>query len=133
MIFEDHPGVLWIGTADGLNKAVPLDGKKLKFTCYRHNPADPGSLSGNHVRSIYEDHTGTLWIGTWDNGVSRFDGKASKFRLYRHEPIFTGKAKGIGLGMAISKTFVDGHGGTAVSTYKVKPEKAPPLLSSCLA
>jgi len=28
------------------------------------------------------------------------------------EPLFTGKAKGIGLGMAITKTFVDGHGGT---------------------
>jgi signal transduction histidine kinase len=28
------------------------------------------------------------------------------------EPLFTGKAKGIGLGMAISKTFVESHGGS---------------------
>jgi signal transduction histidine kinase len=28
------------------------------------------------------------------------------------EPLITGKARGIGLGMAISKTFIEGHGGT---------------------
>jgi two-component system cell cycle sensor histidine kinase/response regulator CckA len=28
------------------------------------------------------------------------------------EPLFTGKAKGIGLGMAITRTFVEGHGGS---------------------
>ena len=28
------------------------------------------------------------------------------------EPLFTSKAKGIGLGMAISQTFVEKHGGT---------------------
>jgi two-component system NtrC family sensor kinase len=44
------------------------------------------------------------------------------------EPLFTSKAKGIGLGMAISKTYVESHGGSIAvqsqigkgSTFTVK-------------
>jgi signal transduction histidine kinase len=43
-----------------------------------------------------------------DTGIGIPEENAGKI----FEPLFTTRAKGIGLGMAITKTFVEGHGGT---------------------
>jgi len=51
---------------------------------------------------------GWLTISIADTGVGIAEENLEKV----FEPLFTAKAKGIGLGMAITKTFVDGHGGT---------------------
>ena len=76
------PGVLWLGTASGLNLFDRATGQ---FTVYRHDPADPHSLSHNAVRVITEDRAGALWVGTL-SGLSRFDRATGTFTTYRHDP-----------------------------------------------
>jgi PAS domain S-box-containing protein len=49
-----------------------------------------------------------LTVSIADTGV----GIAEKNLEKVFEPLFTGKAKGIGLGLAVTKTFVEGHGGS---------------------
>ncbi len=80
--YEDRSGILWFGTADGLNI---YDRQKHKFAHYRHNPDDPSSLSNNFVWSILEDPAGMIWLGTL-GGVNRFDRETGQFTHYQHNP-----------------------------------------------
>lgn len=75
-IHEDRSGNLWIGTwAHGLHR---FDRQTGKFKTYRHNPADPFSLSSDIVMRLLVDHNGTLWVGTAD-GLDRFDAQTEHF------------------------------------------------------
>jgi PAS domain S-box-containing protein len=76
-IFQDSQGFVWIGTRDGLNK---YDG--YTFTVYRHDPADPTSLSTNVIYAILEGAEDTLWLGT-DRGLVQFDKRSEVFTSYR--------------------------------------------------
>jgi len=80
-ILQDHLGLMWIGTQNGLNK---YDG--YQFTIFRFNPTDSNSLPNNHIKSIVEDGSGTLWIGTWGGGLVRYNRKLDKFKRYTHKP-----------------------------------------------
>ena len=69
-IGEDRLGSLWVGTyGQGL---LRFDRRTGQFKSYRHNPADPYSLSNDTVPRLLVDHEGTLWAATWD-GLNRFD------------------------------------------------------------
>ncbi len=72
---------MWLGTLDGLNR---FDG--YRFTIYKHDPEDPGSLSDSGVRALCEDREGTLWVGTNNGGLCRFDRESERFVRYRHDP-----------------------------------------------
>ncbi|NIR47733.1 AAA domain-containing protein [candidate division KSB1 bacterium] len=82
-LYEDGDGVLWIGTAGGLNK---LDRKREQFISYRHDPDDPQSLSSDAIRSIYQDRSGVIWIGTYGAGLNKFDPRKQKLILYQTDP-----------------------------------------------
>jgi len=99
-ICEDRENTLWVGTDGGLNKLVPNSAgngdeeSPPHFIRYKHDPANPKSLSHNTVRAIYEDREGTLWIAT-DGGLNRLvpnssengDGKSPPtFIRYQHDP-----------------------------------------------
>ena len=79
-ITEDAAGVIWFGTfANGLGSFEPATGA---FKSYRHDPADPNSLSNDEVHRVFIDHAGTLWVGT-DDGLSRFDRNTGHFQVYK--------------------------------------------------
>ena len=90
-ICADETGALWVGTfSQGLNKFFPEAAtaapNRAVFTHYKHNPADPYSLSHNHVRALLQDKSGVLWIGTIGGGLNRLEKKTGRFLRYRHQP-----------------------------------------------
>lgn len=72
-LIQDQRGFIWVSTKDGLNR---FDG--FKFTTYRHNPDDPGSLMHGHVHTMYLDQSGDLWVGT-AAGLDRYDEVSDRF------------------------------------------------------
>ncbi len=77
---EDRAGDIWLGTdGRGLFK---FDKNQETFHQFRHNPNDPGSLSGDIVLSIQEDKNGALWVGTRLNGLNRFDKASGTFTRF---------------------------------------------------
>lgn len=78
-VLQDKDGFLWFGTAEGLNR---YDGYRLKT--YRHNPADPQTLSDNLVWCMVQDDE-RLWIGT-NRGLNHLDTRTGVFTTYMHDP-----------------------------------------------
>lgn len=73
-MLQDHCGLVWAGTKDGLNC---YDG--YTFTVYRHDAFDRTSLGDNYVTALYEDERNNLWIGTRDGEINLFDRKKNRF------------------------------------------------------
>ncbi len=63
-IIQDHQGIIWIGTSDGLNKYNGVDN-----LVYKYNFDDSLSLSNNQINCIFEDSRNTIWVGT-ANGLN---------------------------------------------------------------
>lgn len=76
-IYQDRNGMMWFGTADGLNS---YDGSK--FTVYRHREGDSTTLPQNGITCITEDKSGNLWVGTQDY-MCRFYPARGTFSSYR--------------------------------------------------
>jgi signal transduction histidine kinase/ligand-binding sensor domain-containing protein/DNA-binding response OmpR family regulator len=79
-ILQDRHGFMWFGTPDGLNK---YDG--YKFTIYRNDPKDTGSLTDNHITCLLEDKQGILWVTTETGGLNRLDPAKGQFTHYRYD------------------------------------------------
>jgi signal transduction histidine kinase/ligand-binding sensor domain-containing protein/DNA-binding response OmpR family regulator len=72
-IYQDHRGVIWIATVDGLNR---YDGSK--FTHYKKISGDSTSLLNNYVRLLFEDSKNRLFAGFF-NGLQHYDYATDKF------------------------------------------------------
>lgn len=83
---RDTSGYLWIATEKGL---LRYDGYQTRV--FVHNPADPASLSSNHVSAVYVDKQGTLWVGTKPKGLNKYvDGKFKHYFRLKDMPEGTG-------------------------------------------
>lgn len=67
MLYREHNGNLWVGTANGLSY---FDTDRETFQHYRHDASNPNSVAGNRILSIFEDKQKRLWIGTQGAGIS---------------------------------------------------------------
>ena len=72
-ILQDHRGLIWYGTRNGLCCYNGYD--VLRFT---HKTDQPTSLPDNFVRTLCQDHKGRLWIGT-DKGLCRYRPETNDF------------------------------------------------------
>ncbi len=94
--------VLWIGTAEGLNKLIlPADygnaetkvnkfkHNQVKFIRYLNEPGNPQSISSNDVRAIYvnpDENENVVWIGTYGGGLNKLIKDNDRFIRYKHNP-----------------------------------------------
>lgn len=74
-IMQDHKGLLWFATWDGINK---FDG--YNFRSYKGRPGDVDGLTNNRIDYIGEDKYGFIWVLSYDNKASRFDPRTEKFQ-----------------------------------------------------
>src|SRR6185295_5417007 len=73
VILQDHLGVIWIGTEEGLNR---YDG--YTFAVCKNDPQDAASLPANIITMLFEDRAPRLWVGT-ATGLAVFDPRTEAF------------------------------------------------------
>jgi signal transduction histidine kinase/ligand-binding sensor domain-containing protein len=78
---QDRDGFVWIGTQDGLAR---YDG--IGFRTFRHDPAEPGSLTSNDVSTLLVDRAGQLWCGGEASGLNRLEADGKTFKHWTHRP-----------------------------------------------
>lgn len=85
-ICQDHQGVIWISTEDGLNR---YDGSK--FTIYKHDQDNNHSLLDNYVRFLHEDNKNRLFVGLL-KGLQLYDRDTDLFHeiplLFKHGEVY---------------------------------------------
>lgn len=73
-ICQDHKGLMWFGTRDGLNC---YDG--YSFKVFKVDVQSSHSLTDNYITSVFEDKNGNLWIGTMHGGLLYYQREEARF------------------------------------------------------
>lgn len=79
-ILQDHKGLMWFATWNGLYK---FDG--YTFKNYKAHPGDNIELSNNRLDYIKEDRYGYIWMQTYDHQIYRFNPKTGQFQAVPYE------------------------------------------------
>lgn len=77
-IYEDHKGILWIGSMGGLNRIDRRTGT---------NIVPAGSGIGNEILSILEDERGILFSGTFHKGLLAINRETGEMSPYPSAPL----------------------------------------------
>lgn len=86
-ICEDRQGGLWISNFGG--GVTHMDRGTGKLRHYRHDPADPASLSNDFTYRVHQDREGALWVCTED-GLNRLDPASGQFTRIPIQPAAAG-------------------------------------------
>ena len=86
---QDHNGVLWFSTWDGINRFNGYD-----FKVYKARQGNKITMTNNRVDLLEVDPYNYIWLQTYDYRVYRFDQRTEKFEQIPAE----GEEEGI-LGM----------------------------------
>ena len=74
VITQDSKGNIWMGSKGrGLFRLEPTGTSSpccYRITGFRHDDADPASLSHDNVYSVHEDPDGRIWVGTFNGGLN---------------------------------------------------------------
>ena len=120
-IYEDGDGNLWLGTGGfgaegaGVDRFDPVNET---FAHFRHDPADPNTLSGDTISAVYPDGSGKLWVGTGGfsllgQGLNLLDPATGHVTRFRHD-----EADAASLASDnVMSVYTDGQGRTWVGTW----------------
>lgn len=73
-------GQIWVGTeTGGITKLAP---RQLLLEFFKHDAANPASLSPNAVNAMYAAPDGTLWVGTVEGGLNALAPGSRNFTHY---------------------------------------------------
>lgn len=73
-------GQIWVGTeTGGITKLSP---RQLQLEFFKHEAANPASLSPNAVNAMYAAPDGTLWVGTVEGGLNALASGSRNFTHY---------------------------------------------------
>ncbi len=96
-LYEDHAGVIWLGTEAGLNRYDPASDSFIRYPYHAntgfafeethtydpaYQPDNPAALPTASVWYMYEDSRGELWVSSLFGGLSRLDRDAGAFSNY---------------------------------------------------
>jgi len=78
-VFKDRSGILWIATADGLNRLVISEDSTYRFVRYYHHPNDPNSIEKNFISNIFEGFDGQLYFDLAYDHIDVYERETDSF------------------------------------------------------
>lgn len=73
-------GQIWVGSETG--GITKLASRQLQLEFFKHDAANPASLSPNAVNAMYAAPDGTLWVGTVEGGLNALAPDSRNFTHY---------------------------------------------------
>jgi signal transduction histidine kinase/ligand-binding sensor domain-containing protein/CheY-like chemotaxis protein/HPt (histidine-containing phosphotransfer) domain-containing protein len=84
-IATDKDGQLWLAVKNG--GVARFDPRTERIQTWRHDPADPATLSSDSTRTLLIASDGRIWIGTTGGGLNVLDPRSGRITRFRHDPL----------------------------------------------